>query len=434
MLLRTRNSTRAATARRAGATTLAIGLALTLLLSGCGSAGEARPEKIELTVALFTDFGYQELYKRYEREHPEIKITERIVEYSTHHKNLTDNLAAGTGAADIEAIETGFINQFKAQPEKFVDLRKYGADQLRERWLDWKWQASLARTGEQIGYGTDVGGLAICYRRDLFAQAGLPTDRDEVSASWPTWEKYIEVGRRYTARAPEGTHFYDGGIHLFNAILGQAPVGYYDTSDRLVVATNPAVRQAWDLVVESIQAGQSAALMANAEVWDEGFAKGKFATITCPAWMMGKIQDQAAHTAGKWDVALVPGRGGNWGGSYLTVPAQSRHAREAAELAAWLTAPEQQAHVFTTHGSLPSIPALYDDPEIVNFTSDFFNGAPVGKIFTSGAKNLTPQYQGPRAGEIQIMVRDALIRVEEGTQDPEESWRQLLADVAKLDG
>lgn len=65
MLSRTRNLIRAATVRparagvRAGA--LVAGLALGLVLTGCGPAGEARPEKIELTVALFTDFGYQEL-------------------------------------------------------------------------------------------------------------------------------------------------------------------------------------------------------------------------------------------------------------------------------------------------------------------------------------------------------------------------------------
>jgi cellobiose transport system substrate-binding protein len=184
--------------------------------------------------------------------------------------------------------------------------------------------------------------------------------------------------------------------------------------------------------VQSIQAHESANLMANADVWDSGFVQGKFATITCPAWMMGKIQDEAKGTAGKWDVAPVPGRGGNWGGSYLTVPKQGGHLAEAADLAAWLTAPEQQAYVFTTHGSLPSIPALYDHPKIVNFRSGFFHDAPVGRMFTAGAKSLTPQYQGRHAGEIQIIIRDALMRIENGTQAPEASWRQMLADVGKL--
>ena len=44
-----------------------------------------------------------------------------------------------------------------------------------------------------------------------------------------------------------------------------------------------------------------------------------------------------------WNVADVfPGGGGNWGGSYLTVPADGKNIEAATELAAWLTAPEQQ--------------------------------------------------------------------------------------------
>ncbi len=250
-------------------------LAVSLALGGCGSAGATAPESITLTVALFTDFGYGPLYEKYEAEHPGIEIEERVVEYTTHHHNLRDRLAAGSGAADIEAVETGFINQFKNEPDKFTDLNQHGAGALKDRWLEWKWQASMARTGEQIGYGTDVGGLAVCYRRDLFEKAGLPTGRDEVTASWTTWQEYIEVGREYMRNAPEGTAFYDGGIHLFNAILGQAETGYYDTSDTVIVASNPAVKQAWDLVAESIEAGQSANLMANDEVWNEGFTKAR---------------------------------------------------------------------------------------------------------------------------------------------------------------
>ena len=64
-------------------------------------------------------------------------------------------------------------------PQQFVDLNKYGADKLKDQWLPWKWEQSLAADGKtQIGLGTDIGSLAICYRKDLFKKAGLPTDRD----------------------------------------------------------------------------------------------------------------------------------------------------------------------------------------------------------------------------------------------------------------
>ncbi|GIJ51460.1 ABC transporter substrate-binding protein [Virgisporangium aliadipatigenens] len=409
-------------------------LAAALLVTACGSgdSGDSGSEKITLTLNLFGNFGYKELYAKYEAEHPNIKIEERTAAYNDHHRNLATHLATNSGAADIEGVDTGFIAQFKDKPNQFVDLNKLGGDKLKDRWLSWKWQASLGKGGEQIGYGTDVGGLAICYRRDLFQQAGLPVERDAVAAAWPTWEKYLELGKQFQSKAPAGTSFYDGGGQLFNAIIGQAPTGYYDTSDKIIVSSNPEVKKAWNLVAQSIKDGLSAKLIGSSQEWNTGFAKSQFATIACPAWMMTKIKDQSKEFAGKWDVALVPGGGGNWGGSYLTVPKQGKHTKQAAELAAWLTAPEQQAHVFTKQGNLPSTPALYDQPEIAGFKSDFFNNAPVGQVFTAAAKKLTPQYQGPRAGDIQTTIRDALVRVEQGKQTPDESWTQMVADVERL--
>ena len=56
-----------------------------------------------------------------------------------------------------------------------------------------------------------------------------------------------------------------------------------------------------------------------------------------------------------WDIADVfPGGGGNWGGSYLTVPAQGENVEKAQEIAAWLSAPEQQAKAFAAKGTFPS--------------------------------------------------------------------------------
>lgn len=409
----------------------AAALAAGLLLTACGGddGGAGSDGKITLSVNLFGNFGYQELYEQYQKDHPNIVIKEHTAAYNDHHRELATHLATGSGAADIEGVDTGFIAQMRDRGNLFADL---GTERQSE-YLPWKWQASLTKDGKQIGYGTDVGGLAICYRKDLFEKAGVPSERDQVSAAWKSgWDKFIEFGKRYAQKAPAGSAFFDGGGQLFNAIIGQAPVGYYSEDDTIVVASNPEVRNAWNLTVQAIQSNLSAKLIGSSQEWNNGFAKDQFATIACPAWMMTKIKDQAKHAAGKWDVAAVPGGGGNWGGSYLTVPKQGKHVEEAKKLAAWLSAPDQQAHVFTKMGNLPSIPALYDKPEIAGFTSDFFNNAPVGKLFTTAAKQLEPQYQGPRAGDIQTTIRDALVRVEQGKQSPDASWQQMVQDVERL--
>jgi cellobiose transport system substrate-binding protein len=409
-----------------------------LVLGACSSGNStdtssgSSPKPITLRVDLFGDFGYHDLYKQFEQQHPNITIKEDIEAYADHHNNLVKHLAAGSGADDVVAIEVGYIAQFKAVPQQFVDLNKYGASSLKSQWLPWKWSQSLASNGAQIGLGTDIGSLAICYRRDLFKAAGLPTDRDKVSALWPDWQSFINTGQQYAAHAPAGTHFFDSGSNVYNAMIGQVDPAYYDQNGQTIVSSNPAVKQAWDLTMQGIAKNESAGLAAFSDDWNTGFKKGTFATVTCPAWMMGYIQGQAPKTKGQWDVAAVPGGGGNWGGSFLTIPTQSQHQKEAYELIKFLTSPSSQAFVFKQTGNLPSQPQLYSDPSISGFTNPFFNDAPVGKIFTDGAQKLEPQTLGPKQGDIQTAASNAIQSVEQGKKTPDEAWQQFLTDVQNL--
>ena len=101
---------------------------------------------------------------------------------------------------------------------------------MKGQWLPWKYnQATTADGKDTIGLGTDVGGLAMCYRRDLFEKAGLPTDRDEVAKLWPTWDDFITAGKKFQAGIGSDTkvHFIDSATNTYNAILmqgaGQTP-------------------------------------------------------------------------------------------------------------------------------------------------------------------------------------------------------------------
>jgi cellobiose transport system substrate-binding protein len=392
------------------------------------AAGEPQQD-VTLTISLFGDFGYKDLYRQFERSHPGVTIKESIQDYAVHHSNLAKSVATGAGAADVEAIEVGFIAQFKAQPDRFVNLRQHGAGALKSRWLPWKWQQALGRKGEIVGLGTDVGSLAICYRRDLFQRAGLPSDRAAVSKLWPTWQAFVQAGRRFQANAPKGVTFFDSGSNVYNAMVGQLNPAYYDRSGKVIASSNPRVKSAWNLTMQAIQAGQSAGFAAFSNDWNTGFKKGSFATVTCPAWMMGYIQGQAPATKGKWDIARVPGNGGNWGGSFLAVPKQSKNQALAAELVKFLTSPASEAYIFKQTGNLPSQPALLKSKAVAGFKNPFFNNAPVGQIFATSALRLKPQIIGPQQGAIQTASSNAIQRVEQKKQSPAKSWSQFLKDV-----
>src|SRR4051794_11244125 len=102
-------------------------LATALVAAACGSGGDSGggsgTKSTTLVVNDFGTFGYKDagLYAAFEASHPGVKIVENVNEYNTHHNNLVKHLAAGSGAGDIEAVDEGFMAQFKATPELFAN-------------------------------------------------------------------------------------------------------------------------------------------------------------------------------------------------------------------------------------------------------------------------------------------------------------------------
>lgn len=418
--------------RRLLAPLLAAGLITSAAACGSSDKPSTPNEKVTLEVALFGDFGFKPLYEEYKKTHPNIEIKERISDYNAHHQSLISHLATNSGAADIEAIEIGYLSSFTATPNRFVNLLDQGAGSLESQWLPWKWQQGLSTDKKSlIGLGTDVGGMAMCYRTDLFAKAGLPTKREEVSKLWPTWQDYVATGKKYKAALPN-SFFMEASGNMFRAMIEQAPTGVYDNADNLIVSSSPDVKKSWDLTVDAINANLSAKLTAWTPEWTAAFGKGTFGTIVCPAWMTAYIESNAKDAAGKWDIAAVPGGAGSMGGSHLALPKQGKHAKEAYELIKWITAPEQQKKVFKATGNFPSTPSLYTDPDLTGFSKAFFNNAPLGTIFTASAQAVQPQHQGPKQGDVFTAIGAGLGRIEQKKQTADEAWNQVVKDCDKL--
>jgi cellobiose transport system substrate-binding protein len=360
-----------------------------------------------------------------------------VVQLDEYLPRLEQWIAAGSGAGDVVAIEEGILTKFMAHPDKFVNLLDHGAGSLQGNFLDWKWKQALSPDGTYlVGLGTDIGGLAMCYRTDLFEKAGLPTDREKVGALWPTWDDYIATGKKYSAKVKD-SKFVDGSVNLYNTILAQSAsqsAGYtfFDRSGKLVAGENPAVKNAWDTTVKIQEAGLSAGLKSFEPSWGSGFKQAKFATIACPSWMLGVIKENAgADASGKWDVAAIPGGAGSRGGSFLAVPKQSKHATEAAELAKYLTSVNGQITAFKARNNLPSSPQALDDPAVKSFKNEYFSDAPVGEIYAAGAKAVKPLYLGADNNPVGQRFEDALLALEQGRLAPDAAWKKALDDAER---
>ena len=434
---------------RKRALALSAATSIALVLTACGGGGDAgttdgeaggtateggSDEAITLRIATFNEFGYDDgLLEEYMELNPNVTVEHIKAATSQEARdNLNTRLAAGSGLADIEAVETDWWPELKQFADEFTDL----ADpELEGRWLDWKAAEATTEDGRVIGYGTDIGPEGICYRSDLFAAAGLPTDRTEVAALLEgDWEHYFEVGRQFTAASD--VPWFDSAGATYSTMVNQLEEPY-ETADGETkgLEGNEEIKALYDQVIAAgVEDDLSAHLNQWSDDWVAAFQNDGFATMLCPGWMLGVIEGNAAGVEG-WDIADVfPGGGGNWGGSYLTVPAQSEHAEEAKALAAWLTAPEQQLKAFESKGTFPSQVEALDSEELAAAVNPFFNDAPVGEILANRAEAIEVQpFKGPNYFVIHTAVTDAITRVDvEQTADAATSWEQALSDVANL--
>ncbi|MFI2200747.1 ABC transporter substrate-binding protein [Streptomyces sp. NPDC020192] len=420
--------------RRLGA--LAAVAALTTgLLAGCAKDSGSKSDtsgdgggkgKTTITLGLFGTMGFKEagLYTEYEKLHPNISIQENVIEKNeNYYPALVNHLTTNSGLQDIQAVEVGNIAEVvQTQASKLEDLSKVQGVN-KTNWLDWKWQQATTKDGQTVGLGTDIGPMAICYRKDLFKSAGLPTDRDQVSKLWAgDWSKLVSTGEQYKKKAPSGTTFMDSPGGLLNAILSSASQKFYDASGKVIYKSNPAVRNAFNLTAQAAKDGLVQSQPQFQPGWDQLISNSKFASVACPPWMLGYIKGKSkADTAGQWDVAQAP-QAGNWGGTFLAVPKSGKNVTEAEKFVTWLTAPAQQAKLFAVQGSFPSAPPAYTTSQVTGAKNQMTGDAPIGTIFAQAAKSIPTQPIGPKDQIIQQGLTDnGVILVTKG-KSAEDAW------------
>lgn len=415
-----------------------IGLVLVLVLAACnGEESEgaendkngASGENVELTLWAWPGFGLEELAKEYEENNPGITINIQESEYGAVHENLITALASGSGAPDISAVDQGYLARMKQNSEHFYNLYDYGAADVEEDYLDWKWQQSNnAEKDFLIGIPTDVGPMVMAYREDIFEKAGLPTDPVKVSEEIDTWEAYVEAGRKLEEAT--GVDMINRTTDLYLGILEQNRIQYFDEEDNFLGAESPAVTKAWDIATAATDI--SANLERATPEWSAALAEGDIATVLLPPWMMQNIKDAAPKTAGLWNVTQLPEGSGNFGGSFLTLPKQGEHPEEAYDFITWVMGPEQQLKIWEkANGPFPSTPGVYDDPAITDYQDDFFNNPELGVYYAEAAQSIVAGYKGVMHDPISQLFQDALIRIEDGSATPIESWETVLEEVER---
>jgi cellobiose transport system substrate-binding protein len=427
--------TKKTTAAAAVAATAALALAACGGGDGGGTAGGDGDKPAELTVAAWTDIP-ESLYDAFEEEYGIKVVQNSFPDGASAQQVLRNGLGSGgAGLMDVHLIEGSWWTEMMAVPEDWATL-----PEVPGRWVDWNVEAATV-DGEIKGYGTDIGPTAIAYDSGLLAQAGLPSEPEEfiefVGGADATWDTFIAAGQQFTEAT--GKPWIDSWRMAAESAFTKIRPGAFEdpeTGNALPLAENTKVKEIFMRFAEAAQAQLSAGVPIGNADWRAGYQSQQWATVVAPAWVTGSIVENAAGID-TWRIAEVfPDGGANVGGSFFAVPATGKNVEWSIKLADFLTSPESAVAIFEGYGAFPSQVEALSSPEVADTENAFFGGQRVGQIYGNLAEAadefVAGGYRGMNFWGIQTVVIDAIGRVEDGAQTPEQAWDSAVKEFDAL--
>mgnify|MGYP001262202332 CR=1 FL=1 len=389
----------------------------------------------QISIGLFPDLDshVNAVLEQFQAENPDIKVEVRVLQHGDHHTALVTNLATGSGAADVVAIDVGFIARFVADGG-LVDLNAapYNASQYQDLFAEYAWLQSSTTDGRLIAMPTDLGPGVMFYRRDRFEQVGA--NIDDVIADW---NSYVEFGRQVT-RDTDG----DGKVDVFliadasdvaraimrsNIAAGDGV--FFDAAGNALVESD-RFKEAFRIAKEIRDAGLDARIGSWTNEWYEAFKRGTVATQLSGAWLLGHLQNwMAPETAGMWGASDLPnGIYGSWGGSFYGIPEQSQNKEAAWKLVQFLTTrPDIQLAAFERIGAFPAVTSTYGDA-LFDEEIPFLAGQKARQLFARVAQNIEGRATNPGDQIAEEIVNSALSQV----LDEGRSIDEALAEAQRL--
>ncbi|WP_433555466.1 extracellular solute-binding protein [Pseudonocardia xinjiangensis] len=404
--------------------------ALAFALAGCASPRTASPGK--LTLWYWTRGLSPAVLDEAAVRFAAAGFDPANVSHDLRHKLLA-TMSGGAYLPDMTMLNDDIAGYF-GDADQFVDLNTMGAQRLRGDYLPWKWEAGTTPDGRLLGFPVDTGPAALFYRHDLFAQAGMPSEPDDVARAVATWEDYFAFGEELQ-RALPGRYLITDAKTVFTYSMAQEPRKYMDRQGRFIGDEEP-VRRAWERALAAVRKGLTAGYFDNGSTTGSvdrhaAWTNGTELSLVNASWITGEIKESAPTTAGAWRLCRSPGGPGNQGGSFIAITRYCPQPQAAFEIVSWLLSPTNQARHYADVGLFPSAPAAFTDVT-ARQPDPFFGGQITADVFGESAKGVQPAYFSPWDIDISNCFTDELVNVESAGKDPQQAWRDARSAIDRL--
>ncbi|NUR01663.1 MAG: extracellular solute-binding protein [Streptomyces sp.] len=376
--------------------------------SGSGGSGPAKPVSqaeidkamrtpTELTFWTWVNNIDQEI-ALFEKRYPAIKVKAvNAGQGVAHYTKVRTALKAGTGAPDLAQMEYQAIPTFSIT-NSLLDLRPYGAQAVKDKFVDWTWHQVSGPKGEVWAIPQDAGPMGLLYRADIFDRYGMEVPK--------TWDDFAAAARKLHQAAPGVylTNLAANEAAAWHGLLWQAGARPYTVSGSDVTvnvddAISQKLAQYWGGLAKE---GVISVDPDFTDAWYTGLNKGKYASWITAAWGSHFLSGSAKATAGKWRVAPLPqwdaakSSSGNWGGSTTAVIRSTKNPIAAAQFAQFLNSDPTTTQTFVRVQSyFPATKALLADPNFTGSGNPFYGGQKVSEVFAGIADTVDVSFQWP---------------------------------------
>ena len=412
---------------------------LALLLEGCTRSPVHEPVTLTLleewTTETFNKARQQELQQFTRETGIQVKLLpspESAREKLALWQDLLRTGASGPDVYGIDVIWTRILNEY------FLDLRPYFGNEIPLQFPAITASYTVDNKLVAIAYRADIG--LLFYRTDLLREYGYP----EPPRTWDELEMMaarIQAGERAKGNKAFWGFVWQGAAAealTCNALEWQAAEGggQIIEADQTISVNNPNAIRAWQRAARWVGSISPPSVVGYKE-WDSQnvWVAGDAAFMR--NWPTYYVDGQAVGSPirNKFEIALPPGgkagRFGTLGGAGLGVSRFSAHPREAVELVRYLSRSDVQAKRSRVLSVPPTLPELYDVPEVVEPNPGF---ALLRQAFRTGTVSRPSNVTGQKYPDVSEAYSRAVHSVLTGEKSASEAAAALENELARITG
>ena len=393
---------------------VALGMAATLGLTACSGSDEGSTDAsatvsqadIDKAMQTPTELTFwtwvpdiQKEVDLFQRKYPAIKVNVvNAGQGQPHYQKLRTALTAGSGAPDVAQLEFQNVPTFTLTKD-LLDLRPYGAEALKDQFVDWTWGQVTGQDGQVWAIPQDTGPMGMLYRQDIFDKHGITPPK--------TWAEFADAARKLHAADPKVylTNLAANGSGVWMGLAWQAGAKpfQYSGGEKIGVSVNDGTSQKladyWGGLVKD---GVVSTDPDFTDQWYQGLNQGKYATWLTAAWGPLFLSASAKDTSGKWRAAPLPqwnageNKAGNWGGSTSAVIKTTKNPIASAKFAEFLNTDAESTLMLATQQFLfPPTKSTLTNPTFVGQKPEFYGGQQVNELFVQISGTVPTEFQWP---------------------------------------